>query len=56
MKFHFEFPRLFNRVPFVAGMHYVADDGIKTQEFTVGYGKYAVMLTTGRWFFQLGVL
>lgn len=56
MKFHFEFPRLFNRVPFVGGIDYITDDGAKAQELTVGYGKYAVMLTVGRWYFQLGVL
>lgn len=56
MKFHFEFPRLFDRVPFVSGIDYVEKDGTKAQEITVGCGKYAVMLTAGRWFFQLGVL
>ena len=55
MKFHFELPRLFDRVPFVSCIDYVEKDGTKAQEITVGFGKYTVMLTAGRWFFSVGV-
>jgi hypothetical protein len=42
--FHIEFPRVFDRIPFVA----LNDDGLE-----IGYGRYACLI--GKWFITLNV-